>query len=94
MVLHALTVPKRWPLSGRQVYYTLGRRKIKRNYACRMMLWAKETELINLEPMSGAQSLLGYVIGILAHRTLFLLPQRSRVDFIHFQAVQFTSMET
>lgn len=34
-----------------------------------MMLWGK-TELINLEPISGAESLLGYVIGILAHKML------------------------
>lgn len=31
------------------------------------MLWAKETELINLEPVSEAQSILGYVTGILAN---------------------------
>lgn len=57
------------------------------------MLWDKETELINLEPLSGAQSLLGYVSGILA-RDIFLPLWRSRVDFVHFQAVQFTSIET
>lgn len=33
------------------------------------MFWGK-AELINFEPMSGAESLLGYVIGILAHRML------------------------
>lgn len=36
-----------------------------------MMFWAKEAELINLEPMSEAQRLLGYTTGSLAHRILY-----------------------
>lgn len=35
------------------------------------MFWAKESELINLEPMSEAQTILGCTIGSLAHRTLY-----------------------
>ena len=46
------------------------------------MPWARETELINLEPMSGAQSLLGFTIGILAHRMLFSYREAAWISFV------------
>lgn len=36
-----------------------------------MMFWAKEVELINLEPTSESQRILEYTMGCLAHRILY-----------------------
>lgn len=59
------------------------------------MLWARETEPINPEPLSGAQPVpTGVQHCHSGPRDAFLLPRSSSLDFIHSQAVRLARVET